>query len=461
VTQHPPDETTEFLVKDGIVSDQAGRNQASAVAAAEHQHELLGMTPPAGEGLRAEHPEAQWFPNAALGLFLHWGLSSVSGACDLSWGMIKNTPWDAHLDGHNKLAPRDYYALAERWNPPAYDPDKWLRAARRAGFRYAVLTTKHHDGYTLWPSRHGSLGTHTHMDGRDLVGPFVEACRANDLKVGLYYSPPDWYFDRDHRSWGMMAADQKGQAYDFDHQLVPARAVPAEHEARRVQLARGQIRELLTRYGRIDLFWLDGGADEVTAEEVRAIQPHVIINSRIGDAPGDYDHTECRMPTSRFAGWFETCNTWNSGSWGHTKAEVYGPAADRLKELALLRAWGGNLLTNVAPLADGQLPDVVYERFKELEAWMAHSGEAIYDVRAGPYPEGCNVPAACTEDHAYLYFRPEDPAEAEIKVARGPRPAQHLRTGRAIEVAGDGDVVRITLPRSLRSQTVEVVKLNW
>lgn len=142
---------------------------------------------------RTQHPNAQWFGKAALGLFIHWGISSVHGGGDISWMMMANCGSNS---GKATLTPTDYYALADRFHPEKYDPDKWIHAAAEAGFTYAVLTTKHHDGYAMWPSAFGEIGVRKSLPGRDLVRPFVKACRKYGLKVGLYYSPPDWYYNR-------------------------------------------------------------------------------------------------------------------------------------------------------------------------------------------------------------------------------------------------------------------------
>jgi hypothetical protein len=129
-----------------------------------------------------------WFHTAALGLFIHWGPCSV-GEVEIGWGMFKNVnPPNIYWP------PEKYNALADRFNPQNYDPDKWMAAAARAGFRYAVLTVKHCDGYTLWPSNYGDFGTKQKMQGRDLVRPYVEACRKHGLKVGFYYCPADWNY---------------------------------------------------------------------------------------------------------------------------------------------------------------------------------------------------------------------------------------------------------------------------
>ncbi|OFX33761.1 MAG: hypothetical protein A2W90_21995 [Bacteroidetes bacterium GWF2_42_66] len=141
------------------------------------------------------HPDAQWFPSAGLGLFMHWGIHSVA-ALDPSWSMIKNCFW---VKCDCPIAPEDYYRLAEDFDPVAYDPEKWVLAAKQADFQYMVLTAKHHDGYCLWPSKYGEWNTGKYMQGRDLLKPYVEACRKYRMKVGFYYSPRDWA-DPDHKN---------------------------------------------------------------------------------------------------------------------------------------------------------------------------------------------------------------------------------------------------------------------
>lgn len=126
--------------------------------AAEGQQNSIGVSKETTQPLvRNSNPDAQWFPKAGLGLFIHWGISSVNGNVDISRGMMKNTLWDAALEERNKITPEEYYRLAEKFQPENYDPDKWLKAAADAGFKHAVLTMRHHDGYALWPSNHGSL----------------------------------------------------------------------------------------------------------------------------------------------------------------------------------------------------------------------------------------------------------------------------------------------------------------
>ena len=221
-----------------------------------------------------------WYETAGLGMFIHWGLSSVRAVGDLSWCMIKNTPHDAECNNENKLTPEEYWKQADEFDPQNYDPDVWMRAAREAGFRYAVLTTRHHDGYALWPSAFGDFNTRIHLEGRDLVAPFVEACRNNDIKVGFYYSPGVWYRERHRRSFGYDVAplDLRHEPIELP-QWDPSTGIPQQEWAKRKKkrdeeegpYVVGQMEELLTRYGDLDVFWYDGGS-AMTNERVRQLQ---------------------------------------------------------------------------------------------------------------------------------------------------------------------------------------------
>jgi alpha-L-fucosidase len=200
------------------------KKQADATAKAEH-----GMIGVGGEtvGDRTTHPDAQWYPDAGFGLFLHWSICSVR-AMNISWPMIPGRPLaakriddekereriieqgDWNLNGRPpEITPIEYWSQAKDFNPQSFDPDKWCKAAKAAGFTYIVLTAKHHDGFALWPSKFGNFNTKNYMGGRDLVKQYVEACRSNGLKVGLYYSPPDWYFDQDYMSFLYHGARRK------------------------------------------------------------------------------------------------------------------------------------------------------------------------------------------------------------------------------------------------------------
>lgn len=314
---------------------------------------------------RTAHPDAQWFGKAGMGLFMHWGIHSVAGL-QPSWAMIKDYP---HA-GTGAYPPHKYFALASQFDPQRYDPDTWLSAARAAGFTYAVLTTKHHDGYTLWPSRFGDFGTQTSLAGRDLLQPYVDACRKNGLKVGFYFSFADWRYP------GFPVGD-----VDFDFKKrgqYPAMS-QAEDDRRFAdfyEFTRGQISELLTRYGKIDLLWFDGvgwkrrTAGELKASEtvawVRSLQPGIVVNNRWGRI-GDYTTPECEFPHERPEGWWEACYCTN-GHWGYNAGKALPDVSWFTTMRDKCNTWGGNFLPNIGPAPDGAMPDDFYRLCEKLAA---------------------------------------------------------------------------------------------
>ena len=352
------------------------------------QHAIIGNTASGRVFTRTTHPDADWFYHPVkLGLFIHYGISTVHGDLDISWGMMNDPVRRAK--GNGIVTPREYWALAEQFHPENYHPEEWLGAAKDAGFSYAVFTTRHHDGFSMWPSEVSDFSTKNYMNGRDLVGEYVDACRKAGLKVGLYYSPPDWRFNQMYMSF---ASGSYVKAHP-DHPYVntrhePIDRIPAptgEHCARYVSYVNEQIRELLTRYGKIDLLWFDGGvsvgsnvpeenSDAISIEEIRALQPQIIVNDRMwGWGVGDYcSRFECRLPETDPGMPWETCHIWHvGGGWSYVlNADKYRDLAITMHQYEVCEKWGGNLLLNIAPRADGSVPDAYYKSVKEF-------GEAI------------------------------------------------------------------------------------
>lgn len=343
------------------------------------QHAAIGNTTSQGITIeRTTHPEAQWFFNPVqLGLFIHYGISTVHGDLDISWGMMENPTRRAK--GNGIATPREYWALAENFNPRNYDPEKWLRAAKDAGFTYAVLTTKHHDGFCLWPTETNTLSTKNYMNGRDLVKEYADACRKVGLKVGFYFSPPDWYFNQDYRSFMYGSRTEKypdRKHKDIDHHDIEGDlpVITKEHYDRYVDHINTQIRELLTNYGKIDLLWFDGSMDDltnvITIDEIRTLQPQVVVNDRLwGFGIGDYcSKYECHLPAEKPDMPWETCQIWHvGGGWSYVKnADKYRDLATTLHQYEVCKQWGGNLLLNIAPDKDGNVPEAYYKAVKEF-----------------------------------------------------------------------------------------------
>ncbi len=404
------------------------------------------------------HPDAQWFPKAGLGLFMHWGIHSVAGI-QPSWAMIKNYP----AGGDPRFYPPDkYYALAEKFNPQNYDPDKWMAAARKAGFTYAVLTTKHHDGYALWPTKYGDMNTGRYLGGRDLLKPYVEACRKYGLKVGFYFSPRDWHYP------GYPIDD-----VDFDYNKRFKHPPVSDPEQNRRNFETfyaytiGQLRELLTQYGKIDLLFFDGISwypftdmrARQTLEWVRKLQPGIVINPR-WDNIGDYQTPEIELPKGRPQGWWEACYIWPKGHWGYVPSEEFETLSWVFEILVECRTWGGNLLLNVGPRPDGTLPAPFYENSEKLAQWMAHSGESLIGADPTPGDQRSNVPITRRPGIWYLHVLPKHQGPVELRDVPVPRAVKLLRTGQSI-LYQRGNQLVLQIPSNARTPLDDVIAVYW
>ncbi len=355
----------------------------NAKVAAE-QHNIIGYKSSETSFPRTRDAGAKWFyEKTNLGLFIHFGISAAGDDIDISWGMMDNP--DRRAKGNGILTPREYWALAEKFNPKHFEPQKWLSAAKDAGFTYAVFTTKHHDGFAMWPSEVGGFSTKNYMGGRDLVGEFVTACRAVGLKVGLYYSPPDWRFDQKYMSFmsGSHSEKYPDRPYeDIDHKPIDSLPeMPEEHKKAHAEYFNAQMRELLTRYGQVDLLWFDGALPSLdgtmTIDEIRALQPHIIVNDRLWGV-GDYcSRFECRLPTEKPDVPWETSQIWHvGGGWSYVKnADKYRAPEITLHQYEVAKEFGGNLLLNIAPDGDGVVPQAYYSALQRLKDDIAALGK--------------------------------------------------------------------------------------
>ncbi len=436
------------------------------------QHDFIGNTGrTAAESAetfrRTEHPDAQWYPGAGLGMFIHWGIASVAGCLDLSWGMVKSPPGSAEKNVARyglparglHVSPNHYWALAEKFTADRYDPDKWLRAAAAAGIKYCVMTTKHHDGFALWPSEYGDLSTKNYLGGRDLVGEYVAACRKNGLKVGFYYSPPDWRMDRDYMNF---SRDPEHPVLGVDYTPVTLKEKTPEHEEELRRYRRGQIEELLTRYGKIDYLWFDGfGENCITFERIRELQPQIVVNDR-GMLFGDVITigSEGGMPKERRPGkWWEYCDVFADGAWGYLDYEVYKPAGWFLAELGKARSWDGNFLPNVAPDSHGELPPQYYKRMEQIGAWMKENSRAVYGVHGTHWPEKSNMPITVNGDTWFIHATWL--CDYPIVVSDVEKPASLRLKGEDLPFRYENRTLTFEVPWHLKSNLTDVVELKF
>jgi alpha-L-fucosidase len=476
---HAAEKDDEAVLKRNAAEQAAALNQdpggadRGALLAARAMEKITAGLP----GQRTAHPDAQWFGDASLGLFLHWSISSAHGGIDLSWPMITN------MGSGLKLKPADYWKLADKFKAEHYDPNLWLKAAKEAGFDYAVLTTKHHDGFTLWPTEASEIGVRTSLPGRDLVREFVAACRTNGIRVGFYFSGPDWFKAREYMSFNYRSESGGNSSLppisgrpdlDMNWQPTKLKPMPAEVRARIQRECRQELTELLTRYGKIDVLWFDGGAgSDITLEQIRKLQPGIIINNRGGMAvtqggpkfAGDYFTVEHGDQPFRPPGWWEQLRIWNSTSWGYMKRdeERYAPAAMILRLLARSKAWGGSVMANCGPRPDGTMPPPYYRGMAEVRDWMKANGESIKG--ASPMPETAKANVPVTTRGAVWYLHAVNGSKGKISVKpggalEGIKSARILRSGEPVKYQWADGSLEIEFPEPDRNTPHEVIAVT-
>jgi len=316
---------------------------------------------PAGDYLHASPKDLQAWRELKFGLFIHWGPVSLKGT-EIGWSRGGER---RGRRGTGSIPVEIYDNLYKQFNPVKFNADEWVQVAKDAGMKYLVFTTKHHDGFSMFDSKLTDYKITNSPFKRDVVKELADACHKAGLKLGFYYSPVDWYHP-DYRT---------------------------ENHARYIEFLHGQIRELCTNYGKLDIMWFDGlggSAKDWDSQNlfkmIRQLQPHIIINNRAG-LPGDHDTPEQRIGKFQNDRAWETCMTIGT-QW------AWKPN-DRLKSLqqcihTLVRVVGGdgNFLFNVGPMPDGRIEPRQVARLKEMGDWLKKYGLSIYATRGGPFKPG-------------------------------------------------------------------------
>jgi alpha-L-fucosidase len=343
-----------------------------------------------------------WFTDAKLGIFVHYGIYAVKGIPE-SWSF-----WLGQI-GYD-----DYMSQLDGFTAANYDPDAWCELFARAGGKYVVLTTKHHDGVALWDTRANDLSVAKRTPaGRDLLRPFVEACRKHDLKVGFYFSHLDW----SHPDYATVyptrdSEEQTGTERYANRFSYPERGQEdPERWARFLRFHRQQMEELATEFGKVDIFWFDGewerDAEQFDMQGLRdqltEWQPEAIFNSRLLGC-GDYATPEQGIPIVPPEGPWEFCVTVND-SWGYQAQDHHHKSVRQVVRMfAETIGMGGNMLLDVGPHEDGSLQPEQVSRLEGLGAWIDKHREAIYGTLAGLPPGLFYGASTLAKDRKTLYL---------------------------------------------------------
>jgi len=324
----------------------------------------------------------KWWAHDRFGMFIHWGLYALAARHE--W--VKN---------QERITDEDYRKYFDHFNPDLYDPKAWARAARDAGMKYFVVTSKHHEGFCLWDSKQTDYKATNTPYGRDLLKPMVEAFREEGLKVGFYYSLLDWH----HPEYPVDSCHPMRDNAEF-RQKTKGRDV-----RKYADYMLAQVRELLTEFGKVDVLFYDfsfpgedgKGRDDWQSERLlkatRELQPDIIVNDRLDllAVPGGWDY---RTPEQFMVReWvkmdgepvpWETCQTF-SGSWGYHRDETTWKSVEQLVQMLIdTVSKGGNLLLNVGPTARGELDRRAMDRLAAMGRWMRQHGRSIYGCTQAP-----------------------------------------------------------------------------
>ncbi len=330
-----------------------------------------------------------WFEEAKLGIFIHWGIYAVDGISE-SWSFY-----------NGYLSHEDYMKQLSGFTAEKYQPKDWVKLISNSGAKYTVITSKHHDGFALWNSKHGNLNAFSSAKAqKDVLTPFVKAVRKSDLKLGMYFSLPDWSYE------------------DYTHHTNKIRRYQIAADTLRwnryLSYMNAQLDELSQNYTP-DLWWFDGdwehSSEEWRVDEIKtkliAQNKNSIFNSRL-NGKGDYETPEIGIPVmAPLSKHWELCVSIND-SWGYqpndnnykTPMQVIDLFVDTLSK-------GGNLLLNISPKADGSIPNAQKNVLNELGGWIKKHQSAVYTTQRGIPYEHFYGPTTLSKDRKtlYLYLR--------------------------------------------------------
>ncbi|MGB8455596.1 MAG: alpha-L-fucosidase [Anaerocolumna sp.] len=393
--------------------------------------------------------EFEWFPQSRYGLFIHWGPYSMTGHGEQA--LFRD-----HMDQS------EYEKMACSWNPLKYNPKEWAKIIKASGFKYACLTTRHHDGYCLWDSEYTDYTSMKQAPKRDFVKEYTDALREEGLKVGLYYSWCDWRIP----------------AYYEGPNKNPEGWIKMQ------EYIHNQVRELCSKYGKIDYFFFDGVwprcAEDLKSHELvskmREWQPGIIINNRLGystdkdqllkhgggSEEGDFGTPEHLVnPENRL---------WESNQvsywrwWGYTSGERWKSASELLDTLCTCASKGGNLIMNIGPTPDGEFQQEFQERAFAIGRWLDKYGESIYGSEGGELTEALTYGFQTMKgNNLYLIIRFWDgkPVFRFADLTNRVSQVELMTTKTNLNFRQEGDILYIEgLPEKTEESLFPVIKIT-
>jgi len=383
--------------------------------------------------LKAKPEDMAWWREARFGLFVHWGPVSLKGT-EIGWSRGGER---RGRGGRGSIPAEVYDNLYKQFNPVKFDAKEWIAIAKAAGMKYLVFTTKHHDGFSMFDSKLTDYTIAHSPFKRDVVAELAEACHEGGIGLGFYYSPPDWHHP-DYRT---------------------------ERHARYVAFLHGQLRELCTRYGKVDIIWFDGLGGKATDwdseklfKTIRTLQPHVIINNRAG-LRSDFDTPEQRVGRIQTDRAWESCIT-ICRQWAWKPNDRMKSLKQCIDTLVKCAGGDGNLLFNVGPMPTGEIEPRQVARLKEMGAWLSKHGHTIYATRGGPFRPGAWGAATCKGNTVYVHVLAWTGAALTLPPLPRKIVGSSVLTGGTAEVKQTDEAVTISVAKAHRQEIDTIVALE-
>ena len=350
------------------------------------------------------HGDTSWYTHDRFGMFIHWGLYS----------MLARHEW---VRNYEQISNEEYQKYFDLFEPDMFNPKEWAKAAREAGMKYFVITSKHHEGFCLWDSKWTDYKATNTPIGKDLLREVVDAFRAEGLHVGFYYSLIDWH----HPDFTL------DRVHPMRNRAKPEEFNKGRNMKRYAKYIRDQVTELLTNYGKIDIIWFDfsypgengKGRDDWESEKivklVRKLQPDIIIDNRLdlpgsGDivTPEQYTPDKGMVDENGDPVVWEGCQTF-SGSWGYYRDEASWKSPKMCIEMLVNHvSRGGNLLMNVGPTSRGYIDQRAMDRLAAFAQWMKYHSRSIYGCGQAPAeftaPNDCRYTYNAEKKRLYVHF---------------------------------------------------------
>jgi len=406
----------------------------------------------------SSHPETPqqrdarlaWWREARFGMFIHWGPVSLKGT-EIGWSRGAEVPG------------AEYDQLYNRFNPTLFDADAWVQIAKQAGMKYLVITSKHHDGFSIWDTKLSGYNIMNTPFHRDVLKELAAACRKHGIVFCTYHSILDWY----HPAYPLGSPGGKT-------------AKPSPNMDRYVAFLKGQVAELIRNYGPMGIMWFDGewekpwnpARGQDLYDWVRGLQPSIIVNNRVSAArdgmdgttaprgvSGDYDTPEQKV------GNFQTNRPWESciticEQWSWKPNDKLKSLKECLQTLVLCAGGDGNLLLNVGPMPDGRIEARQVERLKEIGQWMEANGRTIYGTRGGPFKPGTWGASTYKGNSIFVHVFEWPEGELVLPPIAKRIVSSDVLTGGRSELKQDTQGTRIAIPKEFRQEIDTLIELK-